>query len=136
MGILNSNAYVSIAKEANQLADTVVFENVLKMWSRLWARSRGNSVWYIHQDVLPQLAQMAMVVGVGGVPVYMPASGIRGMSAIRRLLFGIGRRCRPVGCSGRLAAGPARPYQALRTLPAKQSVEAWVSQCAIPACGA
>jgi len=78
MGILNSNAYVSIAKEANQLADTVVFENVLKMWSRLWARSRGNSVWYIHQDVLPQLAQMAMVVGVGGVPVYMPASGISG----------------------------------------------------------
>ena len=78
MGILNSNAYVSIAKEANQLADTVVFENVLKMWSRLWARSRGDSVWYIHQDVLPQLAQMAMVVGVGGVPVYMPASGISG----------------------------------------------------------
>lgn len=78
MGILNSNAYVSVAKEAGQVADTVVFENIVKMWARLWARSRNSAVWYIHQDVLPQLHTMAMSVGVGGVPVYMPAGGVSG----------------------------------------------------------
>ncbi len=77
-GILNSNAYVSVAKETGQDADTVVWENVVKMWNRLWNRSRTNAAWFIHQDVLPQLQQMAMVVGVGGVPVYMPATGAAG----------------------------------------------------------
>jgi HK97 family phage major capsid protein len=29
---------------------------------------------------MPQLTQMAMVIGTGGVPVYMPASGISGQT--------------------------------------------------------
>lgn len=77
-GILNSGALVSVTKEANQAADTVVFENILKMWSRMWAPSRRNAVWYINQDVEPQLYGMSMDVGTGGVPVYMPAGGISG----------------------------------------------------------
>ena len=86
MGILNSNAYVSVAKETGQAADTVLWENVLKMWSRLWARSRMNSAWFIHQDVLPQLAQMSFPVGTGGVPVYLPATGAAG--SMYSTLFG------------------------------------------------
>lgn len=78
MGILNSNAFVSVAKEANQAADTVVWENIVKMWNRLYSRSRGNAVWFIHQDVMPELQTMAMVIGAGGVPVYLPASGAAG----------------------------------------------------------
>ncbi len=79
LGILNSSAYVSVTKETNQVADTIYWENVLKMWSRLWSRSRGNAVWFIHQDTLPQLATMAQVIGVGGVPVYLPATGAAAM---------------------------------------------------------
>lgn len=86
LGILNSGAFISVAKESGQVADTVVYENVLKMWSRLWSRSRNTSAWFIHQDVLPQLAQMAMSVGVGGVPVYMPATGVAG--SMYSTLFG------------------------------------------------
>ena len=78
LGILNSGAFVSVAKEANQVADTIYFENIVKMWNRLWSKSRPNSAWYVHQDALPQLQTMALVVGVGGVPVYMPASGAAG----------------------------------------------------------
>ena len=86
MGIMNSNAYVSVAKESGQAADTVVWENVLKMWSRLWSRSRNNAAWFIHQDVLPQLAQMSVPVGTGGVPVYLPATGAAG--SMYSTLFG------------------------------------------------
>ncbi len=78
LGILNSGAFVSVTKETNQVADTIYFENIIKMWNRLWSRSRPNAAWYVHQDTLPQLQTMAQVVGVGGVPVYLPASGAAG----------------------------------------------------------
>jgi HK97 family phage major capsid protein len=81
LGILNSPALLSVAKETvpvAQAADTVVWENIVKMWNRLWAKSRPNAAWYIHQDVLPQLQTMGMTIGVGGVPVYLPATGAAG----------------------------------------------------------
>lgn len=78
MGILKSDALVSVAKEDGQAADTIVYENIVAMWSRMWARSRANAVWYINQDCEPQLDTMALVVGTGGIPVYLPAGGISG----------------------------------------------------------
>lgn len=77
-GILNSKALVSVAKESGQVADTIVYENIVKMWARMWARSRSNAVWFINQDVEPELHTMAKVVGTGGVPVYLPANGLAG----------------------------------------------------------
>lgn len=75
LGIMQSPALVSIAKETNQTAGTIVYENLLKMWTRMWAPSRANSVWFINQDCEQQLMTMAFVIGVSGVPVYMPAGG-------------------------------------------------------------
>ena len=75
LGIVNSGCVVSVAKEAGQVANTVVWENVNKMWSRLMASSRPNAIWVCNQDVEPQLHQMSIAVGTGGVPVYMPAGG-------------------------------------------------------------
>lgn len=79
LGILNAPCLVSVAKEAGQGADTIMFENIIKMYSRLFAASRANSVWMINQNVEPQLFSMSMAVGTGGVPVYMPAGGISGL---------------------------------------------------------
>lgn len=75
-GILNSAALVTVDAETGQGADTVEPENIVKMWSRMWGRSRSNAVWLINQDVEPQLFTMALNVGTGGVPVYMPANGL------------------------------------------------------------
>jgi HK97 family phage major capsid protein len=76
LGILNSPATVSVTKETGQAADTVLFENITKMWARMWAQSRGNSVWFVNQDVEPQLQTMSLAVGTGGIPVYLPAGGL------------------------------------------------------------
>jgi HK97 family phage major capsid protein len=76
LGILNSGCLVQVDKETGQKADTVVFENVIKMWSRLFPASQANSIFLINNNVFPQLFQMSMSVGTGGVPVYMPAGGI------------------------------------------------------------
>ncbi|QCG93955.1 phage major capsid protein [Azospirillum sp. TSA2s] len=78
LGFLNSPAKVAVAKETGQSAGTIQYENVLKMWSRMWSRSRANSVWFINQDCESQLYAMAQVIGTAGVPVYLPANGISG----------------------------------------------------------
>lgn len=77
-GIIGSNARVTVAKESGQAAGTVVKENIDKMWSRMWARSRANAVWFVNQDVEPALNSLVQVVGTAGVPVYLPANGISG----------------------------------------------------------
>lgn len=76
LGFMNAGCKVSVAKETGQAARTIVFENVQKMWSRLWAKSMPNAVWYINQDCYPQLNAMSLVVGTGGVPVYLPPGGL------------------------------------------------------------
>lgn len=78
LGILNSNGLVSVAKETGQSADTIVFENVKKMWSALQARAKKNAIWMINSECLNELQSMTMTVGTGGVPVYMPAYGVSG----------------------------------------------------------
>ena len=78
LGIMNAPCLVSVAEEDNQAADTLVAENIVKMWSRCYGPSRSNAVWLINQDVEPQLFTMSLAVGTGGVPVYMPANGLAG----------------------------------------------------------
>ncbi|TGE33331.1 phage major capsid protein [Desulfosporosinus sp. Sb-LF] len=76
LGFMKSGALVTVDKEGSQSAGTIVTQNVLKMYSRCWGRSRQDAVWLVNQDIEPQLAQMTIAVGTGGVPVYMPANGV------------------------------------------------------------
>lgn len=85
LGILNSTALVSVAKETSQVAATLVAENVIKMRARLRARNRANSAWFINQELETQLPLMVVKIknvagseNVGGAPVYMPAGGLSG----------------------------------------------------------
>lgn len=78
LGILNAGALVTVAKEAAQPADTVVAENVLKMWSRMLATSRANAVWLINQEIEPELYSMGIAAGTAAFSVYMPANGLAG----------------------------------------------------------
>ena len=71
LGILNSGSIVTVAKEANQ-TDKIKVDNLFKMWNRLWARSRANSVWYLNQELEPYLYTLT----VGDKPVYIPAGGL------------------------------------------------------------
>jgi len=76
LGVLNSGCLVTVSKEAGQPAATILAENVIKMWARMWSKSRKNAVWFINQDIEPQLYTMSLAVGTGGIPVYMPAGGL------------------------------------------------------------
>lgn len=63
LGILNSGALITVSKETGQLAATVMSENIVNMWARMWTGSKRNAVWLINSDVMPQL--LAITVGVG-----------------------------------------------------------------------
>lgn len=71
LGILKGTALVTVPKEVSQTAKITV-ENLIKMWNRLWSRSRANAVWYINQELEPLLYTLQL----GDKPVYIPAGGL------------------------------------------------------------
>ena len=75
LGILNSSALVTVSKEAGQVADSITFENLIKMWSRMWPRGRTNAVWLTGPNVETQLYQLSLAIGTAGQPVFMPSGG-------------------------------------------------------------
>lgn len=77
-GILRSGALIEVPAETNQAADTVNYQNIVNMWSRMHAQYRANAVWLINQDIEPQLMQMSFPVsgGATAVPAYMPPGGL------------------------------------------------------------
>jgi HK97 family phage major capsid protein len=76
LGILNSPALITVPKEGAQLADTIVEENIQKMWNRMPARNRMKADWYINQDNELALNLLNRVIGTGGVPLYLPPGGL------------------------------------------------------------
>jgi len=73
LGISNSAAVVTQAKKGSQAATTIVTDNVINMWSRLWGPSRANAVWLINQDAEPQLTALA---DSNGNAIYLPPGGL------------------------------------------------------------
>ena len=79
LGILNAGCLVTVTAGAGQAAGTVWFENINKMWSRLYAPCRRNAVWLINQDCEPQLDAMAFDPAASSkVPVYIGPNGVAG----------------------------------------------------------
>lgn len=76
LGILNAGCLVSVTKEAGQAAATIVAENIMKMYSRRFAAMTGNYAWFYNQNIEPQLYQLSLAVGTGGIPLYMPPGGL------------------------------------------------------------
>lgn len=74
LGVLNSPALVTVAAEGGQSADTVVVNNILKMWGRMPTASRRTAVWIMHPDVEATLPGLT----IGQIPVYMPPGGLSG----------------------------------------------------------
>jgi len=77
LGFLNAAAAVSVTKESGQVADTIVWENIVKMYSRMLPTSLGRAVWIAHIDTFPELATMALSVGTGGSAVWLN-NGVEG----------------------------------------------------------
>jgi HK97 family phage major capsid protein len=85
LGIMNAACTVSVAKETNQAAATILGLNLLKMYSRMPSMNRRRAVWLINQDIESQLMSVNIetknVAGsenVSGMPAYLPPGGLSG----------------------------------------------------------
>ncbi len=67
-GIMKNPALITIGAEAGQDADTIVYENLVKMRSRCWGY--GKAVWIANHDCLPQLMSIVFPGTLGGFPIW------------------------------------------------------------------
>ena len=76
-GILNASCLIAVAKQAGQAGDSIVYQNLTKMMSRMYAGSFANSVWICHQSTIPELLGLSIAVGTGGsyIPVMSESDG-------------------------------------------------------------
>ena len=108
LGIMNSPCLVSVSKETGQAADTIVYQNIVKMRSRCWRY--GQAVWLYNQDALPTLMNLVMPVGTSGVPMWQDSARegepdrILGRPAIAS------EYCKTVGDKGDLILGVWSQY--------------------------
>lgn len=110
LGVMNASCLVSVAKENMQAADTIVTENVLKMYARLY-RKEG-AFWLVNQDVFPQLPLLSIASGTGGVPVYVPANGLAGApyGTLLGLPVHFSEQCDTLGDQGDIVLGQWSQY--------------------------
>lgn len=62
---------LAIGAESGQTSGTIVWQNVLRMYSRMLPTSIPNSVWIASPDTFVELATMALTVGTGGSAVWI-----------------------------------------------------------------
>lgn len=107
-GVINAACTVSVAKETNQGADTILYENIIKMRARCWGY--GSAVWLANHDCLPQIMLLSQAVGTGGVPVWQPS----GREDHPDILLGrpiyFTEYCKTVGDEGDLVLGNWSQY--------------------------
>lgn len=72
----NNPSRISVAKESSQAADTIVTENILKMWSRLYPAGHGKAVWLANINAFPQLATLSVSIGTGGALLWIPGNDL------------------------------------------------------------
>lgn len=109
LGWFASSAKVSVAKETSQTAATVNATNIAKMYGRVIGATQA--IWYINQDVFPQLPLMT----IGNQPVWLPPSGF--MNAPGGMLLGrpvkFLENCQTLGTQGDIQLVNPKGYYAV-----------------------
>ena len=88
LGILNSDCLVEISKETGQAADSIEYDNLVKMLGRLSPGSWANSVWVASISTVPELLTLTIAVGTAGSHVKVVSeSGGRFFILGKEILF-------------------------------------------------
>ena len=64
LGAFNSSALIEVSAEGGQGADTIVYQNLTKMYAR--QLNKQSAVWLFNSDCVPQLMELTVAVGTGG----------------------------------------------------------------------
>jgi HK97 family phage major capsid protein len=109
LGWMSSDALVTVAKETSQTADTIVRQNVAKMFARMI--NPGQAVWLANADVMPTIMDMKSDLGQ---PVWFPNyQDAPGGTLLGRPIY-FTEHARTVGDLGDLQFVNPKGYQAYR----------------------
>jgi HK97 family phage major capsid protein len=77
LGIKNDPAKVSVAKESGQRAGTIVWENLCKMYARMYPAGRQRGIWLANDTTITSLLGLSIAIGTGGshIPVMTESTG-------------------------------------------------------------
>lgn len=75
-----NSAGITVSKETGQDAATIVWQNIVKMYSRMLPQSLGSAVWVVAPDTFPELATLSLSVGTGGSAIWLN-NGVQGPPA-------------------------------------------------------
>lgn len=77
LGVLTAanSAMIAAAAEGGQAANTIQWENIVNMYSRMLPAALSRAVWVASIDTFPQLATMALSIGTGGSAVWLGTGG-------------------------------------------------------------
>lgn len=145
LGFLNSDSLITVAKVNSQANGTLTGQNIIDMWTRLFAPYRQNAVWLVHQDVDPQLYKLSTTgtTAAGaeatgfGFPLFSPPGVNRDTGGFPTLL---GRpvittqHCATLGEVGDICLVALDQYRlVMKTggIEAQQSMHLWFDQDAI-----
>jgi HK97 family phage major capsid protein len=110
LGVLNAPGKIVVDKESGQAADTIVLQNVLKMYARMYPPSIMTSVWWAHPSCIPQLFQLhklfTNVAGsenVGGALAPVFQQNADGSFSMLGRPLQVTHHCSPLGDVGDLA---------------------------------
>lgn len=77
LGILNSPGTIEVTPESGQAPDSILSENIVKMWARMTPRAKRNAIWLMNGDFDAQLPFLKFPGSASQpVPLYMPPGGL------------------------------------------------------------
>jgi HK97 family phage major capsid protein len=120
MGILNSPALITVAKQGGQSAATVVLQNILDMDQRMWPGNYAGACWFIHADVRAQLLKTF----IGTSNSYSPVLQLRTSPDGYDMLLGhpmiVSEHCQALGGPGDIILCDPGEYAFLERAPGPQ----------------
>lgn len=112
LGWMNSGALVEVAKESGQSADTLLVDNITKMYARLLRVPGDRPFWMLNSDTLPQLINLK----IGDTPIWLPPNGLAG--APNGMILGLpvefSEHGKTLGDKGDIQLVSPKGYNALR----------------------
>jgi HK97 family phage major capsid protein len=77
LGLRNGPAKITVVKETGQSSATVLWENLCKMFARMYPAGRQRAIWLANDTTIPQLLSLNIAVGTAGswIPVMTGSTG-------------------------------------------------------------
>jgi HK97 family phage major capsid protein len=110
VGAFNSPCCLTIAKEADQIADSIVPKNIINM--EAFCDETVEAQWFYNPECHTQLSLLTVTVGTSGVPVMLPAGGLSASpyTAIRGRRATKTDHCEALGDAGDIVLGDFSQY--------------------------